>query len=78
MGGGLSVSDQFPIDYRGGLAWKVHDILVLSLGLGTMPSRIEMGMRFYKSGFLSGISLAKITNEPLGWRQNYWIGRLVK
>ncbi len=78
VGGGLVASDQFPIDYRGVLLWKPHQILAVSLGAGTMPSRFEIGMRIDRGGFLTGVTMAKITDEPLGWRQNYWIGRLVQ
>ena len=77
MIGGMSVSDQFPIDYRGRLSWKPHDILAVSLGVGTMPSRIEMGIRIDRNGLLSGVGFTKVTNEPIGWRQNYWFGMVL-
>lgn len=74
--GGLSVSDQFPIDYHCRLSWKPQDAIAVNLQLGTMPSRIEMGIRIDSGGWLSGMHLSKISNESIGWRQNYWFGRV--
>ena len=73
---GIEVSDHFPIDYNGFVAWRPHEVVTVKLGAGTEPSRMEVGLVIDKQGWLSGIGMSKITNSSIGWRQNYWIGRV--
>jgi hypothetical protein len=75
--GGIGVSDHYPADYRGMVAWQPHDAIAINMGVGTVPSRVEMGIRVDRGGWLSGINMAKVTNEAIGWRQSYWLGRVV-
>jgi hypothetical protein len=72
---GIAVSDQAPADYLTDILWRANDGLVLAIGVGSMPSRIQLGMSIDARGWLAGSGLSKITNSSIGWRQNYWIGR---
>jgi hypothetical protein len=74
--GGLGVSDQFPADYRTHILWKFNDALIFNLGVGSVPSRIDMGVRIDSHRWVAGSSFSKLTNASIGWRQNHWLGRV--
>ena len=74
--GGFGVSDQFSADYNTQVMWRANNMLVFNLGMGSMPSRIEMGISLNNRGWVAGSSLSKITNSSIGWRQNHWLGRI--
>jgi len=74
--GGIGASDHFAADYQSDVLWKPNNGLVLSLGVGTEPSRILMGITIENRGWLAGSGINKITNSPIGWRQQYWMGRI--
>lgn len=74
--GGFGVSDQFSADYNTNVLWKANNIFVFNVGLGSMPSRVEMGISLSNRGWVAGSKLSNITNSSIGWRQNHWLGRV--
>ncbi len=73
---GFGVGDQFPADYQSDILWSPNDGLIFKFGVGSMPSRFQMGIRIDNGGWMAGSGFAKITNSSIGWRQNYWLGRV--
>jgi hypothetical protein len=73
---GIAVSDHYPADYLTDILWRANDGFVLAVGLGSMPSRIHLGMSIDARGWFTGSGFSKITSSSIGWRQNYWLGRL--
>ncbi len=74
--GGIGISDHFPADYQSDVVWNPNNALAIWLGVGTEPSRIQIGFSIDNRGWLAGSAINKITNSSIGWRQHYWMGRV--